>query len=294
MPRLHDDQIELPDALVRQLVDDQFPRWYNLQLRRLASDGTIHRIDRLGDDYVVRLPFIDWAVEDVDRDAERLPLLAAALPVAVPELVGRGVPAPGMPWKWGVYRWLEGRHPTPGEDDATLAPALVDAVLALRAMPAVGEPSPSAFDASAVDDKTRPRVVSLGSKAALAAWDKAVRLPRDPGPASGWLHGDLMPGNLLMEGGALTGIIDWGASGVGDPALDLLAAWTCLGPSGRAHFLGALEASPAQITRARALAVNKVAWGLEYYSDSNPGFAAVLAFTLKQIESDAPLAGSTK
>ena len=76
-----------------------------------------------------------------------------------------------------------------------------------------------------------------------------MRLPRDPNPASGWLHGDLMPGNLLMEGGALTGIIDWGASGIGDPALDLLAAWTCLGPPGARTFSAALDASPAQITR---------------------------------------------
>jgi len=287
MTRLHDEQIELPDALVRELVDSQFPQWSGLALRRVASDGTIHRVDRLGDELVVRLPFIDWAVEDVARDAERLPLLAASLPVAVPTLEGRGEPADGMPWHWGVYRWLEGRHPVPGEDDAVVSRDLADAVLALRAMSPVGEQSPAAFDPTSDDERTRPKVASLGSPAALEAWDAAVGLPHNPATASGWLHGDLMPGNLLLRGGALTGIIDWGASGVGDPALDLLAAWTCLGPEGRSRYLAALEATPDQVVLARALAVRKIAWGIGYYRSTLPGFAAVLEHTLRQVEVDA-------
>lgn len=253
-------------------------------MRRIDSAGTIHRIDRLGDELVVRLPFIDWAVEDVARDAVRLPMLSAALPVDVPTLEGRGVPAHGMPWHWGIYRWLPGRHPVPSDDDAIVATALADVVLALRSLPAVGNPSPAAFDAAKDDAATRPKVVDLGSPAALRAWDAAVSLGTEVEPASGWVHGDLMPGNLLLRDGRLAAIIDWGASGVGDPALDLLAAWTCLGPVGRAAYLAALDATPAQITRARALAVRKVAWGLAYYRDTNPEFAAGLEHTLAQVE----------
>ena len=286
MARLHEAQIDLPDALVRSLVDSQFPQWRELPLRPVSSVGTIHRIDRLGDEFVVRLPFIDWAVEDVAKDSVRLPMLAAALPVEVPQLVGRGVPAEGMPWHWGVYRWLEGRHATPGDDDAVVAAGLADAVLALRSLPPAGDPSPAAFLAARDNDVTRPKVVELGSPAALAAWDAAVSLGPEPATASAWVHGDLMPGNVLLRDGSVSAIIDWGASGVGDPALDLLAAWTCFGPTGRAAYLGALEATQAQATLARALAVRKVAWGLPYYRDTNPGFAAAMAHTLAQIEAD--------
>ena len=286
MPRLHEGQIDVSDALVRSLVDGQFPQWSGLPLRQLDSDGTIHRIDRLGDELVVRLPFIDWAVEDVERDAERLPLLAAALPVAVPTLEGRGAPAPGMPWHWGVYRWLDGRHPIPGADDETVATALAAVVLAMRAMPTVGPPSPAAFNPIAEDKATRPKVLALDSPAALEAWDAAVRLGARPGAASGWIHGDLMPGNLLLEGDRLTAIIDWGASGIGDLAIDLLAAWTCFGPQGRAAYLTALDANADDAALARALAVRKVAWGLDYYRETNPGFAAVLEHALRQVESE--------
>lgn len=287
MTRLHDNQIDLPDALVRELVDAQFPQWAGEALRRIDSAGTIHRIDRLGDDKVVRLPFIDWAVEDVARDAVRLPLLAAALPVEVPTLVGQGAPARGMPWHWGVYRWLDGAHPTPGEDDAVLAPALADAVLALRSMAPVGERSLAALDPVVDNAGTRPKVEALGSPAALDAWTAAVTLPPQPATASGWVHGDLMPGNLLLRGGKLAAIIDWGAAGIGDPALDLLAAWTCFAADGRRQYLAALEATEYQVVRTRALAVRKIAWGLDYYRDTNPGFVAVLVHTLQQIEADS-------
>jgi aminoglycoside phosphotransferase (APT) family kinase protein len=129
-------------------------------------------------------------------------------------------------------------------------------------------------------------VEALDSPAALAAWDAGARLPRQPATASGWIHGDLMPGNLLLREGTLTGILDWGASGVGDAAFDLLAAWTCFGPDGRAEFLGALGATPSQAALARAYAVRKVAWGLPYYRESLPGFARAMAHTLTQIELD--------
>lgn len=287
MARLHEAQIELPDTLARRLVDSQFPQWANLPLTRIPSDGTIHAVYRLGEDYVVRLPFIDWAVEDVDRDAERLPLLAAALPVDLPVLVGAGVPAEGMPWKWGIYSWIPGEHLVAGEGGSAMVASLADAVLGLRSMPPEGVPTPATLDARADDERTRPRVEALRSPAALAAWDAAVTLGPNPAPPSGWVHGDLMPANIVIVGRQVHGILDWGASGVGDPALDLLAAWTCMDRAQRRLYLELLSATEDQVTRARAVAVRKIAWGLPYYKDTNPGFVRALEFTLGQIDDES-------
>lgn len=286
MARLHEAQIDLPDSLARRLVDTQFPRWASLPLTPIASDGTIHAVYRLGEDYVIRLPFIDWAVEDVDRDAERLPLIADALPVDVPTLVAAGEPAEGMPWRWGVYSWIAGEHLTAGEGGSAMVASLADAVLGLRSMAPVGAPSPAALDARADDEQTRPRVEALRSRAALDAWDAAVTLGPDPAPPSGWVHGDLMPANIIVVGEQVHGILDWGASGVGDPALDLLAAWTCMSGAQRRLYLELLAATPEHIIRARAVAVRKVAWGLPYYRDTNPGFVKALEFTFNEISAD--------
>ena len=150
----------------------------------------------------------------------------------------------------------------------------------MSAMPRLSRNPSSAAD----NPPTRPKVVELGSDAALAAWDAAAALEQEPTGPPAWVHGDLMPGNLLLRVGRLSAIIDWGASGVGDPALDLLAGWTCLGPEGRSAYLTALDATSEQIALARALAVRKVAWGLPYYAASNPGFARAMQHTLDQVE----------
>lgn len=299
---LHEDQIEIPDALVVALVSSQFPQWAREPLRRIGGDGTIHRVDRLGDDKVVRLPFIGWAVDDVERDRERLPVLEAALPVRVPRLLGEGEPAPGMPWRWGVYEWIEGRHPRAGDphDEQALVDGLATTLRALHAIPAQGpgaitHPSVAMFDFRADDQATRPHVESLmavadpaAAAAALGAWDSAVATePWDGTPT--WIHGDLVPGNLLMSASEqphLTAILDWGASGVGDPAWDLLPAWASLSSPARALFFDAVGATPAQIARARGYAVRKAAYGLEYYRRTLPGFAATMAFVLDQVAAD--------
>lgn len=52
-------------------------------------------------------------------------------------------------------------------------------------------------------------------------------------------HSDLMPGNVLMADGRLTGVIDVGGLGPADPALDLVGAW---------HLL---EVGPRQVLRDR-------------------------------------------
>lgn len=282
LPRLHDDQIEIPDALVEQLVATQFPQWARLPRRRLESDGTIQRIDHLGENLVTRIPFIEWGARDAPNDQRILPLLAPSLPVTVPRLVGLGAPAQGMPWPWGVYEWIEGRHPRSG-DESAVARGLIDFVLALRAVDVDGPATPAAIDFAHDDAGTRPKIEQLAPYApvdiAISIWDEAVAEDADQGQPV-WLHGDLMPGNLLMRddtaGTRLHAVLDWGATGRGARWIDLLPAWVCLNAEHRELFLSAVEATQAERTLARGLVLRKVAWGLPYYEHTNPGFAAVM------------------
>jgi aminoglycoside phosphotransferase (APT) family kinase protein len=261
----------------------------------LGTDGTIHRIDLLGEDLVVRLPTISWGERDIAFDADVLPLVAIALPVATPELVARGKPSVDVPWEWGVYRRLPGRHPVPGDDadSATLARDLPELIAALRSLPPLGPASSAVFAFADDDARTRPKLAELGSwldpAVASAAWEAA--LDAEPWDGDGtWIHGDLVSGNLLLEGGPasarLSGVLDWPAAGIGDPAFDLLPAWTGMNAPDRAAFLAAVNAKPAQVARARGYALRKVAWGLPYYEHTLPGFAAMLEFAAAQVAAD--------
>jgi aminoglycoside phosphotransferase (APT) family kinase protein len=289
--RLHDTQIDLDNEDVRQLIDQEFPEWKDLPLTLLESTGTVNRIDLLGDNLVVRIPIVEWGAGDVPRDAQILPMLAGALPVQVPALVAHGGPAGKVPWDWGVYSRLPGRHPVLNHkvDEEALAAGLIELVATLRMVAAPSKLSSVSDDIADQDEHTRPKVQAIGSRALADAWAAAVQAPPFAGRPT-FIHGDLMPANFLLTDDAtkprLTGVLDWASAGMGDPARDLLPAWSCLTKRTRSTFLSTLGATDDEIARARGYGARKVGWGLNYYRESLPEFAAALQFMLDQIEED--------
>ena len=72
-----------------------------------------------------------------------------------------------------------------------------------------------------------------------------------------WTHGDIAPGNLLVQDGALSAVIDFGCSCVGDPACDLAIAWTTFRGPSRAAFRTALPLDDETWARGRGWALWK-------------------------------------
>ena len=72
-----------------------------------------------------------------------------------------------------------------------------------------------------------------------------------------WLHADLMPGNLLVSGGRLTAVIDFGCLGTGDPACDLFPAWNLLPPGARDVFRAALDVDDNAWIRGRCRTLSR-------------------------------------
>jgi aminoglycoside phosphotransferase (APT) family kinase protein len=291
---MHPGEIAFGDGLVRRLLDSQFPRWASLPLERIDSSGTVNVLYRLGDGLVVRLPRVfddgtTWAGRGVDRDREWLPRLAPLLPVRIPRLVSRGEPDEGYPAAWGVYEWLPGELPEVERlaDAESLARALAAFVLALRAVEPGGAPeSARGSSLERWDAPVRAALPELAGEvdavAALEAWERALAAPAWDG-ARVWVHGDLMPANLLLQGAELTGVLDWGGAGLGDPAIDLQPAWNLLSGPARQVFREALEVDDASWERGRGWALWTGIVALPYYRESNPGLAANAAFRISQV-----------
>src|SRR5262249_33151887 len=110
--RMHTDEIHADAALVRRLLAAQFPQWANLPIEPVRSAGTDHALYRLGADMAVRLPRIDWAAGQAEKEQRWLPRLAPLLPLAIPVPLAQGKPAEGYPWPWSVCRWLDGENAT--------------------------------------------------------------------------------------------------------------------------------------------------------------------------------------
>jgi aminoglycoside phosphotransferase (APT) family kinase protein len=295
--RMHADEAEIDTALVRRLLAGQFPRWAELPLRRFPSAGTVNAVYRLGESMAVRLPLNEGGAGDVAKEARWLPRLAPGLPVAVPEVLGVGSPAAGYPWPWAVHRWLDGAAPVVGElaDPAGLAGGLAAFVGALQRIDPEG--GPSAYRGGplgAADAGTRAAIGALygeiDTAAATAAWESALGAPGWQGRPV-WLHGDLMPGNLLLGGGRLSAVIDFGTLGVGDPAIDTITAWNLLPAAARAGFRAALGVDGATWARGRGWALSMALIQLPYYRDTNPAMAANARHVIGQVLAEHAAAG---
>ena len=285
--RMHEDEVEVDDALVRRLVAAQLPDLARLPIERIDAWGTDHAIFRLGRSLSVRVPKIGWAAGQGEREHRWLPVLAPHLPVAVPIPVALGAPALGYPYPWYVSPWLEGRNPRPsgGADLTVLAGDLARFVLALERIRTDGAPEPRPAQRggplAAADGAVRRRAEELRGDAdvdvdgLLAVWDAGLQAP-PWGGAPVWVHGDLSDGNLLVDpGGRLTGVIDWGGLTAGDPAVELMVAWNLFDERARAAYRDALGfVDAATWLRGRAWAASAAIMALPYYRDTNPDIVA--------------------
>lgn len=300
MARLHEGEPHVDLALVRRLVDEQRPQWSSLPLVELPASGTDHRLFRLGDELLVRMPRIDWAIGQSEVEARWLPVLAPHLPVAVPERVAVGEPAHSYPWQWSVCRWIPGRAPDrwSAADRAAIAEPLGRFCSALRAIDASGGPVAGVATSRGSlhgerDELTRSSIAAVADEldavALTAAWEAALAVPAYDGPPV-WMHADLLAGNLLVDevGGAtdLVAVIDWGPMGVGDPAPDAATGWAFFDAATRDAFRAAAGFDDATWARGRGWALSTAVIALPYYSGTSPAIAANARATLAEVLAD--------
>lgn len=266
-PMRHDDPMPHTDVpvidavLVRRLVAEQFPEWSDLPVTEVDPQGWDNRTYRLGNALSVRLPSAGRYVAAVEKEQRVLPYLAPYLDVAVPEPVGLGRPGSGYPFPWSVRRWLDGTVAARADPDRSALAADVGRVLRqLRDVPADGGPAAGAHSfhrgahPSFYDREVRDALDRLGDDvdrvACEAVWDTACATTWER-PAV-WFHGDVAPTNLLVgDDGRLTALIDFGTCGVGDPACDLVLAWTFLDPAARQVLRDAVGLDDATWARGR-------------------------------------------
>jgi aminoglycoside phosphotransferase (APT) family kinase protein len=297
--RLHDGETVADEDLVRRLLVDQHPGLADWPVRRVASTGTEHAVFRLGGDLVVRMPRLERAQRQVAAESTLLPMLAPQLPVEVPMPVAVGEPGLGYPYRWLVSRWVTGRDLlaliTEGHDVDWLQFA-VDLAAFLRALQAVDGPgAPPAGrrgqDLAPHDEVVRGCVEELADEidgdAALAVWRAGMDAAPWPGPPV-WVHGDLLPGNVVLGvDGRLVSVIDWASAGVGDPACELMVAWS-LPPEARARLRSELDVDDDTWVRARAWVVEQAVLFIPYYRRAIPAAVAVNRARLDAVLADRP------
>jgi aminoglycoside phosphotransferase (APT) family kinase protein len=286
-------EVPIDAPLVRRLLTSQFPQWSRLRVSPVESAGWDNAIYRLGADLAVRLPRRRIGAEQTEKEHQWLPALGPQLPLAVPVPIGKGRPGEGYPWYWTVCPWLPGDVAAlaPVADMCQTAERLARFVRALQAIDPSGGPASKfrGVPLAARDPISRASIAalrgSLDGLPLLAAWEAAVAAPEWAGPPV-WMHGDLHPANLLVRNGVLAGVIDFGLLGVGDPACDLMVAWTYLSAGARQLFRDALAVDDASWARGRGWALH-LGLGAAAYSSDNPVLGSIGRYTIGEVLADS-------
>jgi aminoglycoside phosphotransferase (APT) family kinase protein len=290
---MHADELDVPAALVRRLVDAQFPHWTDHPLVRVPTWGTDNAMYRLGRELVVRLPRRASTVPALRKELTWLPRLAPRLPAPAPVPVAFGSPGDGYPWEWAVYRWLDG---TPAleafVDHERLAVDLARFVESLQAVELPDRPlrGSRGVPLAEHDERVRAQIPELAGDFDTArvtgAWDHALAAPVWAGPPV-WMHGDLMPTNLLIgDDGGLAGVVDWGTCTTGDPACESLLAWMTLDAGSRQTYRALLGLDDATWARARGWALSCGVLAVPYYRETYPVFADLGRRTIAAVLAD--------
>jgi aminoglycoside phosphotransferase (APT) family kinase protein len=289
-------KVDINASLVGQLVTAQFPQWADLPIRPVKLDGWDNRTFRLGEDMSVRLPSAERYSAQVEKEQRWLPRLAPDLPLPIRVPLAMGVPANGYPWHWSVYQWLEGENATSEriDDLHRFATMLGRFLSALQQIEPAGGPPPGQHNffrggpLATYDGETRDAIASLHGKidtdAVTAVWESALKATWHGTPV--WLHGDVSAENLLVRGGRLRAVIDFGSSAVGDPASDLTIAWTLFSEESREAFRAALPVDRATWARGRGWALWKGLITLAEHIDTDPSEAGNARRAIDEILGD--------
>jgi len=267
---MHADEFEIDVPLVRRLIEKQFPTWAAWPVTRVEPAGTVNATFRLGESLAVRLARRHGPATAGGKEVEWLSTLAPLLPLEIPVPVAQGRPTGEYPWFWDVYTWVDGvSAPVDRIDPVQAGRDLAAFVAALQRVDPAGAPTGRGIPLAERDPEFRYWLDRFDCDPALVAeWDRALAAPVWEGPPV-WHHGDLDARNWLVRDGRITGVIDWGSMGVGDPACDVMVAWKLHSSAARDTFREALAVDDATWDRAQGWVVSQAVAALAYYTPAN-------------------------
>ncbi|PCI73597.1 phosphotransferase [Candidatus Dependentiae bacterium] len=287
--RIYFDEINIDIKLVKNLLSQQFSEWKNLNLELIKPEGTDNVMYRLGDDKVVRLPRNQISSLNIEKEINILPILKPHISISIPEVLAVGKSDESYPFPWLICSQLEGKN-LDDKDEVDLNQAAIDLGNLVRSMQNInsknGITCKRGESISSRDNAVRKAIALSGrffdTKLLTKLWNNVLKASEWKGDPV-WIHGDLHPGNLLAQDGKISGIVDFSFSGIGDPAVDLMVAWTLFTKETREIFRAIVRPDDATWERARGWALFLGVLGYYYYVESNPAFAAIAKKSLDEV-----------
>jgi aminoglycoside phosphotransferase (APT) family kinase protein len=276
MTKMHENEFEIDEHLVHALLDSQCSQLAKLPLSAITSSGTDNALFHLGSEYVVRLPRLAGADETINKEYEWVPRISRFLEMSVSVPLFKGNSNKSYPSSWMVTKWCHGCNPVFEKDNeyVSLAKDLAHFLNELHAIKLANGPiSRRGVPLKQLEDETKKAIGKLTGEVDIqyvtSIWHQLSNTPawnKDPV----WIHGDFLPGNILVQNNRLSGVIDFSDVGIGDPACDLVIAWGLLNSHSRKIFRENLENIDDNTwERGRGWALSIALIMLPYYMHTN-------------------------
>ena len=290
MKAMHNGQIKINLEIVNKLIQEQFPQFKNLPIYEYKSTGTVNSIFRLGNDSYIRLPMLEHYAGDIIKECQILPYISKNITINIPQVIGLGYPSNLYPFHWAIHNWIEGDSYEKITDYNEIIFELVNFIKELHSIdlltdaPKAGRKPLADLHKMTIEALYNSKE-EIDYKRAIRIWENLVNTPVwDNVPV--WIHADLLKPNILIKDNHISGIIDFGCAGVGDPAFDIIPAWAVFDLKSRKIFRDKLAIDNTIWYRACAYALHQAALIIPYYRESNIDFVKLAINTINEIIKD--------
>lgn len=292
--KMHANELEINDDLVCSLIKIQCPDRLGLPLKRVKSSGTDNALFRLGQNWIVRLPRLVGSDANINKEYLWVPQLAPFLNISISVPVFKGDSTDFYPSSWMISQWHNGSNPEFEIENEyhDLAKDLANFLNQFHNIPLSNGPaSRRGLPLNVVDDEMRMSISQLNhkevdTKRITEIWEQSLSIPYWNKEAV-WIHGDFLPGNILIQNNRLSAVLDFSDVGVGDPACDCVIAWALMNSESRKIFKNHLENTDENTwLRGRAWALSIAVIMLPYYMHTNPVLVALARHVITHILTD--------
>jgi len=292
MKILHEKQININVDIVKNLINEQFPKYNDLPINEYDSTGTVNSIFRLGKDYCVRLPYLKEYEDSILKEHKILPYINKNVSIKIPQSIELGKPNSFYPYHWAIHSWIDGDCYE--NNKISNCPEIVSelvnfikelhSIKLLKDAPKAGRKPLMELNSLTIDTLSNSKS-EIAYQKTIKIWEILVNTPVWD-KNSVWIHADLLKPNILIKNNHILGIIDFGSAGIGDPAFDIIPAWAVFNKENRKIFRAKLQINDEIWNRACGYALHQAALIIPYYRDSNKSFVKQAINTINEILMD--------
>lgn len=261
--------VEINANLASSLIRKQFPQWAHLPIKPVEKGGYDNYTFHLGSEMSIRIPRDEGHSPQVEKEAYWLPKIAPHLSIPIPVPIAKGRPDENYPFFWSINKWIEGDTLIYSniENINEFALELSGFLKELQSIDTLEGPPGGEHNyyrgcplsRYQFNEWTLTALDTLGNlvdkEKCLRIWNRAISTEWTREPV--WIHGDVAPGNHLVSNGKLSAVIDFGIMAIGDPAADIVMAWTFFDDKSRKAFLNSMGLDKDTEDRARGWALWK-------------------------------------